>query len=106
MYVITVETAGKTSFYAIDRDSGYPYWTTFLSSAKMFPTFAEAKNAITDKSMFVDPWFHGAPLMIHSGLDLSNSNPRGVGEFSIKKIVFETIETETVTGPSGLVNSF
>ena len=97
MFVITVETADELKFYAIDDSSGgRPYWSPWITSARVFKSYDEAKKAITNKQDFVDPWFNGAPIMIHSGIGLSYKKTKGIGKFAIKKIVFETIEEEIV----------
>lgn len=85
-------------FLAVDDSSGgCLYWSAWLSSAKFFASVDEAKR-ILDGSEFNDPWFDGAPLMIHSGLGLCTKRPAATGTFAIKRIKFDVIDSETVTG--------
>lgn len=49
MFIISGITIkeNKKEYYAIDNSSGgYPYWTSFLTSAKMFKTIEEASKPL------------------------------------------------------------
>jgi len=103
MYVITVEVEGeKEKFLAIDSDTGYPYWSQWLGRAKIFDTEELVRGFMDKEATFHDPWFNGAPMTIHSGLGLNIHKPSGTGVFSIKKIELAVVESETVTGVSGI----
>lgn len=53
-YVITATDKGERVYYAIDSHSGgYPYWSTYFGSAKMFETLEKvvaARNGATNAS--------------------------------------------------------
>lgn len=53
-YVITAIDKGERVYYAIDSHSGgYPYWSTYFGSAKMFETLEKvvaARNGATNAS--------------------------------------------------------
>ena len=98
MYVITVEVDGeREQFLAIDHDSGYPYWSQWLGSAKIYKTEREARDMLEgdDFNRIGIPGY--PPRMIHSGLGLCNAKMSGEGMVAIKQIKLEIVDFENVS---------
>lgn len=47
-YVVTATKQDKRVFYAIDRQSGYPYWSNYLFNSKEWTDLDEAIKAYED----------------------------------------------------------
>lgn len=101
MIVISVVNCSNPNdpekFLAFDHGSSGHYWTNSISSAVIFKTEGDARFVL-DGPDFNREWFNGPPMMIHSGLGLCNKRKAATGTFAIKRIKFDVIDSETVTG--------
>jgi len=102
-YVISMTATGKPQeFLATDSHSGgYPYWSSFFSSAEIYDSLEKAQAEIngaffTKNSVMGDGTIY-PPMMIHSGLGLNNKLQENTGTLSIDEIVLTPVETRNVS---------
>ena len=101
---MNVIMADNDKYWAIDQGSGgYPYWSTFLGTAKFFASFEAAQKVLqTDADMTrILTYSDGStrpPRMIDSGIGLCNTKHKGKVTISIAKIDFRILTSKVYTG--------
>lgn len=100
-YVISIETEGKKSYYAIDRDSGgYPYWTNFLFSAKTFKNITDCGDILNGKDFSSNVEMASGevypPNMIHQGLVLNLTKTFGTGIIRVEEVCLREVSSVEV----------
>lgn len=88
MYVIT---ADEKKFYAIDEESGgYPYFSPFISNAKIFNSVAQAGHILDGDDFTKSCKFSNGsvmpPRLLHSACGLNKHNTKGKCKISIMEI--------------------
>ena len=85
-------------YLAFDVASGgYPYWTTFMSDARIYTTEAAAKEAISGSEFRKNVTVSGVtypPQLIQSALDINNAKTRGSGYLCICAVNLEIVSRE------------
>jgi hypothetical protein len=104
-FIIACEVDGETQFVGHDSTSGgHPYWTKWLASSTIYPSFERAKaelagsdydptrlNSYTDGST-------SPARMIHSALGLCNDKTTGEGKIQICSVTLTPVETVPIKG--------
>jgi|ERR1035437_1544185 hypothetical protein len=81
-------------YWSIDGNSGYPYWSHMIESAKHFGNFDEAHDLIRGKEFTVRSGRYPA-TMLHGALGLCNTKIVGTVTICVGEIVIKTVDSIT-----------
>jgi hypothetical protein len=83
-------------YWSEDSNSGYPYWSHMIESAKHFGSFDEAHDLIRGKEFTVRNGRYPA-TMLHGALGLCNTKIVGTVTICVGVIVVNAVDSITYT---------
>lgn len=112
VFVITItKSNGEVKYYSRED---YGWWPSFIGQATFYSSFEEAKKVLetcdfTENSTMCDGTIE-PPRLIHSGLDMCNTNMKAFGTISIMEVsmtsVFEKHVDAEIKKPKNVIYNY